>query len=355
MYARYTRWIAIFALWAFVGFVLSTEVFFNMRVHDPDVSFFEVAIPQYVRALYWAALTPVILGINAALPLGRRDALRNFSLHALLSFLVMAVFFLGRMIFVLWWEGESLRGFWQAANASFFGRNLIDMAFYWAVLAYGHMQHLQQQVRNKELEAAQLESRLMETELRALKQQLHPHFLFNTLNTISFLVREGRHESAVSLLAQLSHLLRTSLDSSRVHEVTLRQEIEFLDPYLQIQQARFLDRLTVEKELSSDAMNARIPNLLLQPIVENAIVHGVAAKSEPGVVRLRGRVEDGALHLEVQDDGPGLPEVARRREGIGISNTRERLAKMYGNHARLSLRGEAGMGTTVQIVLPYRT
>ncbi len=353
MHARYTRWIAIVALWAFVGFVLSTEVFFNMRVHDPEVSFFEVAVPQYIRALYWAFLTPIILSAETAFPLGRRHALRNFSLHAFLSFLVMAVFFLGRMIFVLWWEGESLRGFWSTANSSFFGRNLIDMAFYWAVLAYGHMQLLQQRVKNEELKAAQLESRLMETELRALKQQLHPHFLFNTLNTISFLVREQRNDSAVTLLAQLSHLLRTSLDSSRVHEVTLRQEMEFLDPYLQIQQARFLDRLTVEKELSYEAMEARIPNLLLQPIVENAIVHGVAAKSVPGVVRLRGHVAEGALHLEVKDDGPGLP--AKRREGIGIANTRERLSKMYGSRAKLTLQGEAGLGTTVQIVLPYRT
>jgi sensor histidine kinase YesM len=254
-------------------------------------------------------------------------------------------------------EGDTLRGFWDMAHRSFFGRNLIDMAFYWAVIAYGHFQGLQQRVKNEEVKAAQLESRLIETELKALKQQMHPHFLFNTLNTISVLVREKRNEEAVHLIAKLSSLLRMSLDGTRVHEVTLRQEMQFLDAYLEIQKMRFLDRLTVKTEIAPDALEARIPNLLLQPLVENAIVHGITPKSAPGVVSIRAEVRDQCLYLEVRDDGPGFQKPAHERlnEGIGLTNTRERLSKIYGARYQLLLRSAQGEGASVQVVLPFRT
>ena len=357
MLSRRAKWMTMIAVWAFVGLVLSAEVYFNLRVREPDVSFSAVAIPQYVRVVYWALLTPWVLRLRTRLPITRRTWGRNIMLHTAASFGVMAFFYLGRMLFILIREGESLAGFWEMAHRSFFGRNVIDMAFYWAVIAFGHVQQLQQRVRNEELKAAQLESRLIETELKALKQQLQPHFLFNTLNTIAVLVREKRSEDAVQLIARLSSLLRMSLDSSRVHEVTLRQEMEFLEPYLEIQRTRFLDRLTVRTEIAPEAMDARIPNLLLQPLVENAIVHGISGKSSPGTVEILGRTRDGSLYLEIRDDGPGFrkPANERVREGIGLSNTRERLAKIYGTRCQLLLRSERGAGTSVQIVLPFRT
>lgn len=342
--------------WAIVGLVLSTEVYFNVRVKETDVSFVDVAFPQYIRALYWALLAPIVLGLRAYMPLNRGRWLGAILFHVVVSFFVMAVFFLARMLFILLTEGEPLSDFWDTAGRSFFGRNLIDMAFYWGVIAYGHMQQLHQRVRNEELKAAQLESKLMETELKSLKQQLHPHFLFNTLNTIAVLVRESRHQEAVHLLARLSALLRMSLDSTRVHEVTLRQEMEFLEPYLEIQQVRFLDRLSVRTNITAEALEARIPNLLLQPIVENAILHGIAAKSGPGTIELCGSVCQGNLYLEIKDDGLGFktPDNRRVSEGIGLANTRERLAKIYGSRCQLLLRSELGVGTSVQIVLPFR-
>lgn len=357
MTPRYTRWIILTGLWLLVGFVLSTEVYFNVRVKEPDVSFAVVALTQYVRTLYWALLTPVVLDLRVYVPLSRGGWVGGTLFHGAVSFLVMAVYYLGSMVFILVHQGETLSGFWDTAHRSFFGRNLIDMVFYWAVIAFGYMQQLQQRVKNEELKAAQLGSKLMETELKALKQQLHPHFLFNTLNTIAVLVREKRNDEAVHLLARLSTLLRMALDSSRVHEVTLRQEMEFLEPYLEIQQVRFLDRLSVRTEISPEALDARIPNLLLQPIVENAIVHGIAGKNGPGKVEIAGAVRDGNLFLEVKDDGPGFKTLGNQRmkEGIGLSNTRERLTKMYGSRCQLLLRSDPGTGTCVQIVLPLRT
>lgn len=358
MHNRWLRYGTVIAGWAFLGGVLSLELYFNNRAGfgGSRVEFLDVALPQFGRAGMWALLAPLILQLRAKMPLSRGHWWGGVGYHVVMSFVVMATFYLGRILaYLLFWDLKTDE-FWATALASFYGRNLIDMAYYWAVLAFGYTVEIYQRFKNEELRAAQLEARLVETELKALREQLQPHFLFNTLNTIAVLVREGKNSEAVSLIARLSTLLRMSLDPARAHEVTLREEMDFLERYLEIQQARFSDRLSVGISIEPAAMEARIPNLLLQPIVENAILHGVAPKAGAGRVEVSGRVADGLLHLEVRDDGPGLPATAGGgREGIGLSNTRERLAKIYGERGRLTLRSEAGRGLSVQIVLPCRT
>jgi two-component system LytT family sensor kinase len=357
MYSRLARWLILVGFWAFVGFVLSLEVYFNVRVVEPDVSFLDVAIPQYIRALYWAALSPLVLFLRLRVPLKQGAWLGGIAFHVAMSFLVMATFYLARVVFVLpeiSKSGQMPGSFWATAQSSFLHRNLIDMAFYWGVIAYGHVTALQQRVKNEEVKAARLESRLIESELHALKQQLHPHFLFNAMNTIAVLVREKKNEDAVLLLARLGALLRMLLESTGVHEVTLRQEMEFLDLYIEVQKARFLDRLTVRVEISPAALEALIPSLLLQPLVENAILHGIAPKNAAGTVELRGEIREGRLYLEVRDDGVGLSLGAEsgKKPGIGLSNTRERLERIYGGRAGLVLKSERGRGTIVSVVLP---
>lgn len=344
-------------LWAAIGFVLTIEVYFNVRVTKPDVAFWDVAGSQYARVLLWALIAPIALRLRVLVPLRAGRWIGGVSFHVLASVLIMACYYLARLALLMLREGEAFDSFWAVAGANFFGRNLIDAVFYWAVLGSGYTFELYRKFKNEEVKAAQLESRLIETELKSLKQQLQPHFLFNTMNTIAVLVREGKNEEAVRLLARLSQLLRMSLDSTRVHEVTLRQEMDFLERYIEIQKVRFADRLTVRTAISPEALEARIPNLLLQPIVENAILHGVAAKREPGTVEVFGAVRDGRLHLEVRDDGAGFAPAAngRAREGIGLGNTRERLLKIYGASSQFVLKSEVGVGTSVQIVLPCRT
>lgn len=353
---RAAKALGLFALWALVGTVLSLEVYFNSRVTMEYVDFIGIAVPQFGRAAMWAALVPLILWLRDHIPLSRGAWLGGVAFHFATSFIIMAVYFLGRMLAYVLVQKVPVGEFWDLALQNFYGRNIIDMAFYWAVLAFGYSFEIYQKYKREELKAAQLETRLVETELQALRQQMHPHFLFNTMNTIAVLVREGKNDEAVTLLAQLSALLRMSLENTGVAEVTLRQEMQFLERYLEIQRARFSDRLRVELEISPDALDARIPNLLLQPLVENAIIHGIAPKNTPGTVQIRGRVAEGRLHLEVADDGPGFQPVnGRRREGIGLSNTRERLNKIYGTSQQLVLKSDPGHGVTVQIVMPYRT
>lgn len=355
MQTRLTRWSGIFALWAFVGLVLSAEVYFNVRVTRPEVSFYEVAVAQCTRAIYWALLAPLILRLRVVVPLSRGHGIGGVSLHVVASGLIMAAFYLARIGFLVVSEDLPTASFWTVAKQSFFGRNLIDVVFYWAVIAFGYIADLQQRFRSEELKAAQLESRLMETELKALKAQLQPHFLFNTLNTISVFVREGRNDQAVVLIARLSSLLRLSLESTRQHEITVREEAEFLERYLDIQKARFADRLTVRLAFPPEVLGLRIPTLILQPIVENAILHGVAPLEHPGEVRVSADLVGATLRLVVEDEGCGFdPSAPGRRQGIGLSNTRERLEKIYGGRASLVLDSAPGRGTVVTLQIPAR-
>lgn len=359
-----TRWLKVAAIvggWAFVGLILTIEVYFNMQVHSRDmggmyVDTWELAIPQFGRALMWALMAPLILKLREKMPLNAGHWVGGIGFHLLFSFMVMAIYYVGRMasIALLW--GWSAEDFWPSVTQNFYGRNIIDMAYYWGVLAFGYSLEIYQKYKNEEVKAAQLEARLIETELKALRQQMHPHFLFNTMNTVAVLVRENKNAEAVNLLAQLGALLRISLDSNRPPEVTVEQEMDFLARYIDIQRARFSDRLKVNIDITPEARRALIPNLLLQPIVENAILHGVAPKAGPGRVDISGRVESDKLMLEVRDDGAGITRDDRNRtsEGIGLSNTRERLIRLYGVQGHFSLRSEPGQGVTVQIVMPHR-
>jgi len=358
MNKRWAKIAVAVAAAAFMGLMLTFELYFNSRAMREVVDLVDVAVPQFGRAAMWALLAPLILRLREKMPLSRGHWVGGVSFHLLASFVLMATYYLGRIwgYMLFWKEAAGPGGFWSMAISSFYGRNIIDMAYYWGVVAFGYSLEIHQKYKTEELKAAQLEARLIETELKALRQQMHPHFLFNTMNTIAVLVRERRNDDAVALLARLSSLLRMSLDNTGVPEVTVQQELDFLGHYIEIQKARFSDRLRVTITMAPEALTARIPNLLLQPIVENAIIHGVAPKTGPGHVEISGRVEGDKLHLEVRDDGPGIVNGnVRAKEGVGLANTRERLAKIYGARSHLLLHSEPGRGVAVQIVVPYRT
>lgn len=355
MNERWTKIAILVGGAVFTGFVLTFELYFNNRAMGSYASVEDLAIPQFGRAAMWALQAPWILALQRELlRVCRRRSVR-FLFHAAASVLVMAIFYLGRRFFSsLLWD-ESLTGFWHDAVAGFYGRNIVDIAFYWGMLGFGYTYGLSRRFASEELKAAQLEKRLAETELKALRQQMHPHFLFNTLNTAAVLVREKRNDEAVTLLARLGALLRMSLDQTGVQKVTVRQELDFLGRYLEIQQMRFADRMRVRIEVAPEALDAKIPNLLLQPLVENAIIHGIAPKAGAGCVEVLGQVRGGMLHFEVRDDGPGLEQPrGRPRNGVGLANTRERLQRFYGSRSQMVLRSEPGRGVSVRIVLPYQ-
>jgi two-component system LytT family sensor kinase len=186
--------------------------------------------------------------------------------------------------------------------------------------------------------------------------QLHPHFLFNTLNGIAGLVRDQRNREAVQMLAGLSDLLRYTLESAGKQEVSLREELDFLELYLDIQQMRFPDRLRVEMRVAPETLDALVPNLILQPLVENAVRHGVAVRASAGTVGVAAEREDGLLWVTVYDDGPGLKDgrTASAEGGIGLSNTRARLEQLYGARHRFGVRNREGGGTEAVLAIPFR-
>jgi LytS/YehU family sensor histidine kinase len=230
-----------------------------------------------------------------------------------------------------------------------------DALTYAAIVSVWYAFDYYDRFRERERQAAELEAHLAQARLQALKTQLHPHFLFNTLNGIAALIYEDP-KAAHRMLARLSELLRISFQDVGAQEVPLRCELEFGRRYLELEQIRLGDRLSVNFEIAPETLEACVPNLLLQPLLENAIKHAIAPFSNPGRLCIRSRREIQTLVLEVSDNGPGLGAHADdpTRQGVGLNNTRARLKELYGNAHRIQLKnGESG-GLVVEIEIPFR-
>jgi signal transduction histidine kinase len=210
-----------------------------------------------------------------------------------------------------------------------------------------------------QLKTAQLQSDLARAELAALRGQLHPHFLFNSFNALATLVRQRKNDAAVEIIAQLSALLRLAIDQSGLQETPLEQELDFIRRYLEIEHVRFGDKLRVDFAIDPATLEVMVPNIILQPLVENAIKHGISTRITPGLVRVAAARAEDRLHIEITDDGtddthPEVPRGVAKKPGIGLANTRARLAKIYGPDYRLEMNRRAGGGTVVSLDLPWR-
>ena len=226
---------------------------------------------------------------------------------------------------------------------------------YWFIASVYHALAYHREVRDRDVRAARLEGSLIQAKLDSLQGRLHPHFLFNTLNSIGALIHD-QPAAAEQMLGSLSELLRASLHADPSREVTLARELELLRQYISIQQTRFNDRLTVTIDAAPDVLDACVPHLLLQPLVENAIRHGIAPREGPGHVRIAAGPRGDRLRLVVEDDGVGWTKGgATSGSGIGLSSTRARLEHLYGGAARLEVEARTPTGVTVTVDLPFRT
>ncbi|HKO59753.1 MAG TPA: histidine kinase, partial [Pyrinomonadaceae bacterium] len=279
---------------------------------------------------------------------------RNSLIHVILScgfaFTLLAIYVLLTTLVGLQSPNSSLLTTLRVQYVISFHSEVLT---YWAVIGLSHALDYYRKYREREIRASQLEAQLARAQLDALRMQLQPHFLFNTLNTISVLMKENV-QLADQLLLRLSDLLRLSLKSTDNHEVALRDELEFLRNYLEIEQTRFQDRLTVRYEIDEQVFDAQVPNLILQPLVENAIRHAVTPKPGKSTVEIRATRRNGKVELQVRDDGPGLPSVTHGN-GIGLSNTRARLDQLYGSAHTFELSPANGTGLQVTVTLPFHT
>jgi len=306
--------------------------------------------------LTWSIFVPLIVSFT------RRLSKQPFPLYSVAMLhlaLGIAASMLQRSITVVfWWYiapeyfSPAPSSLLEALSSRFYRFIPLGLMFYAGVVMGTYILDFYKKYREKELKAAQLESLLASAELQSLKMQLHPHFLFNVLNSIAGLMHEDLR-AADEMLARLGSFLRLTLDSSRAQLVPLHEELEFLRHYLAIEEIRFQDRLAVQWDIDPKTLDTQVPSLILQPIVENAIKHGVGDRSERGCVLIRSASQDGAVVLQVSDNGPGLnADRLSQKAGIGITNTRLRLEEMYGGTSSMTFDRADGGGLCVTIHLP---
>jgi len=242
---------------------------------------------------------------------------------------------------------------WMYFRERFFLNLDWEMMTYWALVAFVHALDYHRESQEREIAGAQLQTQLAEAQLEALQRQLHPHFLFNTLNTISALMHRDVN-AADEMLVQLSDLLRLTLDRVGTQQVPLTDEVDFLKKYLEIEQTRFGDRLIVNIDIDPEVLDAPVPNLVLQPLVENSLRHGIGPRVGVGKVDVTASHADGLLTLAVRDNGVGLSpdKLNALHSGVGLSNTRSRLENLYGDRHRFEFQTPPGGGLLVTIVIP---
>jgi two-component system, LytTR family, sensor kinase len=354
---KWVKWGGIFLCWTcFALFFASQSYMFQARSAG-TIEWRRTLFNWLLGSYTWFVLTPLILKLSTRFPLQRGKLLRSIVVHALAA----PFFNIANIILFVIAQGLIISPFPKAMALFESARNFAiaefhaGMLIYWLIIGVSHTMDYYRKYRERELQASNLETRLVEAQLDALRVQLHPHFLFNTLNSISVLMRKDV-DAADRMLLQLSGLLRVTLARNTAHEIRLRQELEILELYLEIEQIRFQDRLTVRMQVDPSALEALVPQLFFQPLVENAIRHGISDRETGGLIDINAERQNGMLHLQVRDNGPGL-NVPRGNlvEGVGLSNTRSRLEHLYGSGGRFEVREAEEGGLLVTALFPFHT
>jgi two-component system, LytTR family, sensor kinase len=351
------RWMGIASVWFSFGLIDALETVFVMRsegMHHAWLILFAAVVFSWMP---WVVATPLILRLSRKFPLVKPISILTWLVHVstcaatgiVSSAWTSCLYFL-------------LNPYLEPASSpylrlwfdKFYNGLLSYVVLYAGILMLNYVLDSRARVAFREAEAARLNEQLVMAHLHALRQQIEPHFLFNTLNSVAGLVREGRNESAVVMIAELSDLLRRMLDDSRRQQVPLQEEIEFARKYLDIQKVRFADRLQICVDVPGELVRAQVPSLILQPMVENAVKHGIAKCAQGGTIRIAASHHNGMLTLSVGNDGPSLPsDWDATRLGIGISNVRARLQTLYGDVCDIRLRNRDAGGVEVSVSLPF--
>jgi two-component system, LytTR family, sensor kinase len=353
------RWVLFWSFWTSFGLMVAAS-WALPRGAEGSLGWPEALRIALLDMYSWGFVAIGAIALARRVPLGRGGAGRAVALLLAVGLLILlARFGLANLVaYGLGWVPQMPP---PALLTQVLPWNLL---FFSGLLGLGYGIDHYRRYRDRELEASRLElqasvlqAQLTQAQLHTLKMQLHPHFLFNTLNAISALVRRDPAR-AERMIMHLGDLLRTALAQRERNEVTLREEIRILEPYLEIEKTRFGERLTVEIALEPETLEARIPHLILQPLVENAIRHGVAPRQGGGRVEIRAWREDGCLRVRVRDNGGGIrasPGAVSGTGGVGLANGRARLEHLYGQAGRLRIGNHAGGGAEVELSLPFCT
>jgi sensor histidine kinase YesM len=354
----FSRILLIWCLWTFIGIVFTLQAYFTSFRSQRPMNFVDALYVQMAWSYLWALATPLVLWLARRIAIERNNWIRGALIHIPLSILLsVAVTAVGHVILFLRWEWMAGKPFsFERLTRFVIGNFSEGIGIYLLIALTGYAFSYYRRYRQGEMRSLKLEAQLSQAQLQALKMQLHPHFLFNTLHSISALLN-NQPEAARTMITRLADFLRLTLENSGTQEVTLRKEMEFLRCYLEIERVRFQDRLKTRMEVSPPALDAKVPNLILQPIVENAIRHGIAPRSTAGLIEILAKPQNGNLRIQIRDNGPGLPANRNSEKiftkGLGLANTERRLDRLYGAAHRFDLSNDPEGGLIVTLEIPF--
>jgi two-component system LytT family sensor kinase len=348
-----------FAFWTFIGLLSASQYYSFLRFENQSIALGYLLLWQMPGWYLWGILTPVILFLGKRFRLESPGWISSLLIHLTIS-LIIALGHLTIVALFRWAFRPDTPYSFPFVNAwfsTFAGSFHIELLVYFVILGVGYSLEFYRKYKERELAASHLERQLAQAQLQALKMQLHPHFLFNTLHSIAMLVRKQDNQIAVRMISGLSDLLRYVLQQGDVQEISLRQEMEFIEQYLELEQLRFQDRMRVQLHIAAETLDARVPNLILQPLVENAIRHGLAAKADAGLIEIKTWQDSDKLWLQVRDDGPGLAADWQQMKGpgLGLTNTRARLTRLYGNAHEFQFYAAGEKGVVAKISIPFQS
>ena len=353
------RWYWIAAIWAGIGLFEATQTVVVMHGEGMHHVWLKLFVYVLIQWLPWALATPVVMRLGSLYPLLPPRSAMCWLRH-LGAWLLLIVVANGWGALLEEWlkpfAPDTLPAplllLWRERLT---GQLLASLILYYCILMAGHILDSRTKAAQLRIDAARIGEQLSKAELSALRHQIEPHFLFNVLNSVTGLIRNGDSEAAVSMIARLSELIRHLLHDSGRQEMTLDEELAFLNMYLDLQRVRFADRLTVNMHIEAGLGQTLVPSLVLQPIVENAIKHGIAQQVKGGLIEVRAARLQDTLTMEVFNEGPLLRgDWDGRDSAIGLANVRDRLRSLYGDAARLVIANARGAGVLVTISMPLR-
>ena len=352
-------WLIVFGFCTLFALFNAANAYLSFFAQGLASPWWRVLAWQLLSMNVWALLAPLVLRLALRLPLTREKWGRAVLAHLAAGVVFAALHMTAYAAITLWLDPV------PRARPETFGRILstlvrvwlhVELLIYWAIVGISHTLAYHHKYRAGQAQAARLREELTRLELQTLRSQLQPHFLFNTLNSIAGLMRAGDAKTAVGMVVKLSDLLRGTLKFAEVQEVPLREELEMLSNYVGILRLRFSDWLDVRLQVDPAALPALVPSFVLQPLVENAVRHGIEQRETPGLIEVTAARANGDLLIEVSDNGPGLPAgwPESSPPGVGLSNTRARLRRIYGDDERFQIGPRAGGGVSVRLRLPFR-